>query len=164
MKAREHPFELLAFSTTGDSISAHDLAGAVVVDVEGMPAFEHQAVAVPGKVTLPVPDESFGLSMPLPVDGFGHVCVGADNGGLGYEPDETAGRSLNFCLEAARSRLAAVVAAEQRFRDLGTEPSADYAQRVAAAESLLAEAEKVAADPVACAQLAMSSLAGSRPS
>ena len=160
MRARGDTFELLAFSTTGDPIAAHDLAGAMVLDLEGMPAFEHQAAAAPGTVTLPVPDEPFGLSMPLPVHGFGHVYVRADSSGLGYEPKQTAGRSLSFCLEAARSRLAAVVAAEQRFRDLGTLPSAAYAARMAA-ESLVAEAEKLAADPVACAGQAMSSLAES---
>jgi endo-1,4-beta-xylanase len=161
MKARGDTFELLAFSTAGDPIPPRDLSSAMVVDLEGMPAFEHQAEAVPGKVTLPVPDEPFGLSMALPVDGFGHVYVRADSGGLGYQPDEAAGHSLNFCLEAARSRLAAVTAAEQRFQDEGTDPSADYAARIAAAQSLLAEAEKLAADPVACAGEAMRSLAES---
>jgi len=158
VKASGETFELTAFSTAGDPISVHDLAAAMVVDLEGMPAFEHEAAAVPGKVTLPVPDEPFGLSMPLPVDGFGHVYVRADNGGLGYQPSEVGGRGLNFCLEAARSRLAAVAAAEQRFRGQGTESSAEYAARVAAAESLLAEAEKLAGDPVACAGRAMRSL------
>ena len=161
MQARGDTFDLLAFSTTGEPIPAHDLAGAMVVDLEGMPAFEHQAEAVPGNVTLPVPDEPFGLSLPLSVDGFGHVYVRADNSGLGYQPEDTAGRTLNLCLEAARSRRAAVTAAERRFRGLGTAPSAAFLARMAAAESLLAEVEKSAADPVACAGRAMSSLAES---
>jgi len=161
MKAGGETLELTAFSTAGDPILTRDLAAAMIVDLEGMPAFEHQANAVPGKVTLPVPDEPFGLSMPLPVDGFGHVYVRADNGGVGYQPEEAAGRSLNFCLEAARSRLAAVATAEGRFRGLGTEPSADYACRLAAAEALLADSDKLTADPVACAKEAMRSLAES---
>jgi GH35 family endo-1,4-beta-xylanase len=96
--------------------------------------------------------------MPLAVDGFGHVVVYADNCGDGYVPDEVRDRTLNFCLEAAASRAAAVTAAEARFSDLGTQPSVGYAERMSRARSLLEEAQAKQADDAACAKSAMSSL------
>jgi GH35 family endo-1,4-beta-xylanase len=87
--------------------------------------------------------------------------VYADNDGQGYSAREVAGRAFNFCLEAASSRVAAVSRAEERFKAVGTRPSADYRQRMSKARTLLADARAKAADAASCARPAMASLADS---
>jgi GH35 family endo-1,4-beta-xylanase len=133
----------------------------MMLDLESMPAFEHHPEIAGGAVSLPVPDAPFGICMPLPVEGFGHVYVYADNQGRGYEPAEVAGRTLNFLFEAADSRAAAVGAMEQRVGTDGTRPSGEYQERISRARTLLADARRERSDDVACTRLATASLAAS---
>ena len=150
-----------SFHLTVNGANSADLAEAMVLDMESMPAFQQCAVASDGHVTLPVPDSPFGLSLPLSVPGFGHVWVYADNNGEGYHPGEVAEKTLNFCLEAAASRAAAVAKAESQYRAAGTKPSSDYTDRLVRANNLLADARKKRADDMACSKLALASLAES---
>ncbi len=137
---------------------AAELSEAMVLDMEYMPAFEHSPEATDGKVTLPAPDERFAVCLPLSVEGFGHVFVYADNGGAGYSAPEVRGQTLNFCLEAAESRAAAVSQAEARFREMGTQLSSEYEERMSRAETLLEDAQARRQDDVPCAKAAMASL------
>jgi GH35 family endo-1,4-beta-xylanase len=142
----------------GEPVPLPDIRDAMVLDLEFTPAFRHAPRAAVGRATLPVPAAPFAVSMPLPVEGFGHVIAYADNGGVAYHPDEVSDKVLNFCLEAATSRTAAVSRAEASFRKLGTKPSADYVDRLSKAQDYLESAREKEADEVACAKLAMSSL------
>jgi GH35 family endo-1,4-beta-xylanase len=151
----------LVFSSKGEPVGEAELAGAMVLDLEFFPPFEHRVEAETGKVTLPAPDGPFALCVPLPVDGFGHVYLYADNGGAGYMASEVGGKALNFCLEAAESRAAAVARAEGRFREAGTRASSDYEERMSRARNLLEDARSKKADAAACAKLAMASLSES---
>jgi GH35 family endo-1,4-beta-xylanase/nucleotide-binding universal stress UspA family protein len=161
MKHSGKSFHLLTLSPRGDPMPRGELADAFLLDLEFMPPFQHRSEVTAGKVTLPVPDEPFAICMPLPVEGFGHVYVYADNQGAGYKPAEVAGRTLNFLLEAADARAAAVGAAEGRFADTGTEPSSDYRERMSSAQTILEDARRRRADDVVCTQLATRSLAAS---
>ncbi len=161
MRASGETFELTVASADGGTPPASDLADAMVLDLEYMPAFQHRPEAGAGGLTLPVPDEPFAICMPLSVEGFGHVYLYADNAGTGYEPSQVAGRRLDFCLEAAESRAAAVSDAEARFRRAGTRPSADYGDRMAAARTLLDDAHAKQPDEAGCAKAALASLAQS---
>jgi GH35 family endo-1,4-beta-xylanase len=162
MRATGETFELAVFSSEGEPVPAVELSETMVLDnVEQMPAFQHKGEAATGRVTLPVPDAPFAVSLPLFVEGFGYVWVYADNRGLGYQPREVAGKTLSFPLEAAASRLAAVAAAEERFRAIGTRASSEYVGRMAKSRNLLADAQRSKGDEAACARLGMSSLAES---
>jgi GH35 family endo-1,4-beta-xylanase len=158
MRASGETFELIVLSSDGTPVPASGLREAMVLDMEYMPAFEHSPETASGRVTLPAPDSRFAVSLPLSVEGFGDVHVYADNGGEGYAADEVGGKGLNFCLEAAESRAAAVERAEQGFRGEGTQPSSDYRERMGRARTLLEDAQKQRADDAACARLAMASL------
>ena len=108
MRPTDEEFDLCAFTRDGEPAAVSDLAHAMVVDLESMPAFQHTPETAPGRATLPLPDDRFAISMPLLVEGFGHVVLYADNCGLGYDPEEVGGTALNFPLEAAASRIAGV--------------------------------------------------------
>ncbi|UCC68905.1 MAG: hypothetical protein JSV79_02980, partial [Armatimonadota bacterium] len=161
MQLSGESFEMVAFTGGGDPMPARALAEAMVLDLEYMPPFAHSGEAVAGKVSLPAPHDRFAVCMPLEVEGFGDVYVYADNGGRGYGAAEVAGRRLNFSLEAAESRVAAVASAEERFREAGTRPSSDYEERMSRAKTLVEDARAKTAEEVACAKLAMRSLAES---
>ncbi len=156
MNPSNHSFQLAV-----NGADPADLAEAMVVDMEAMPAFQQRAEVRNGQVTLPVPNGPFGFSLPLSVPGFGHVWIYADNEGVGYDPKEIAEKQLNLYLEAAASRAAAVAKAEARYRAIGTKPSSDYTERLARAKNLLADARKHCADDDACSKLALASLAES---
>jgi endo-1,4-beta-xylanase len=161
MRDSGESFDLVVLSSEGKPVPALDLGGAMVVGLDSMPPFEHRAVTADGKVTLPAPDGPFAVSLLLAVAGFGHVYVRADNRGVGYHAEEVKGRSLNFCLEAAESRAAAVIVAESRFRNAGGSFSSEYGERMASAQTRLEEARARRADDVACAKSAMASLCDS---
>jgi len=161
MRPSGESFDMVVLTSRGEPAAPRDLASAMVVDLGSMPPFEHRPETADGKVTLPAPDGPFGMCMPLAVEGFGHVYVYADNGGRGYRADEVAGQTLNFCLEAAESRVAAVSEAERRFQETGSEFSSEYRERVSKARELLADARAKKAEDVPCAKLAMASLAES---
>ncbi len=152
---------MAVFTGRGEPAPARDLAEAMVLDMEGMPPFEHSGEAVDGKVALPAPEGPFAVCTPLSVDDFGHVYVYADNGGRGYQVTEVGGRRLNFCLEAAESRVSAVAEAEARFREMGTSPSSEYEGRMSRASARLEEARGKRGDEVGCARAAVASLAES---
>lgn len=158
MRQSGESFDLVVLSSDGEPVPAAELGGAMVVDLESMPPFEHKAIATDGKVTLPAPDGPFGVSMLLAVSGFGHVYVRADNAGAGYEASEVGGTTLNFCLEAAESRLGAVAEAESRFRSAGTCFSSDFQERMSSARTLLEDARTHRSDHAVCAKFAMASL------
>lgn len=158
MIATGETFDVAALLSDGSAVPVSELADAMVVDLESMPAFEHKPEIAAGKVTLPVPNEPFAVCMPLPVAGFGHVVVCADNGGDGYARAEVSGKTINFCLEAARSRVAAVTRSEAGFGESGTQFSAGYRERISKAQTFLADALKKRSDETASAKLAMSSL------
>lgn len=149
------------FGSDGTPVSASELAEAMVLDMEYMPPFKHKPEVGTGEVRLPMPDARFAISLPLAVPGFGSVHVYADNGGPGYDPKEVAGASLNFCLEAAESRVAAVSAAERNCQEANADLSSDYQHRISEAKALLDEARAKRSDAAACASSAMSSLAHS---
>jgi GH35 family endo-1,4-beta-xylanase len=160
MKPTGETFQLAVFSSAGEQLPAVELAEAMVLDNdEQMPAFQHKAEAATGQVTLPAADAAFAVAMPLLVEGFGYVWVYADNAGLGYQARQVAGRTLNFPLEAAASRVAAVGAAEERFRASGTRPSSAYRERMSKAQNLLDDARRSKGDDRKCVTLAMGSLA-----
>jgi len=161
MRPSGHTFDLIVLAADGSPMPSGDLSEAMVLDMESMPAFEQRAEVTDGRVRLPAPDGPFGISIPLPVPGFGHVWIYADNNGEGYRPSDIAGKPLNFCLEAARSRAAAVANAEQQYRAAGTRPSSDYSDRLANANNLLADAVRKSADDIAASKLAIASLAHS---
>ena len=152
---------MAALSSDGGPVPAADLADAMVLDMEYMPAFEHTPETATGTVVLPAPDGPFAVCLPLSVAGFGHVYVYADNGGGGYSADEVADRTLNFSFEAAASRAATVARAEQEFRTASTRPSSEYSERMARASNLLEDARSKRSDIATCAKLAMASLAES---
>lgn len=158
MRQSGESFDLVVLSSDGEPVPAIELGSAMVVDLESMPSFEHKAIATDGKVTLPAADGPFGVSMLLAVGGFGHVYVRADNRGAGYQASEVGGTILNFPLEAAESRVAAVADAESRFLRAGSSFSRDYAERMASAQALLEEARAHRLDHVVCARSAMASL------
>jgi len=158
MRQSGESFDLVVLSSDGEPVPAIDLAGAMVVDLESMPPFEHRAAVTDGKVTLPAPQGPFGVSMLLPVNGFGHVYIRADNRGAGYQASEVGGTALNFALEAAESRVAAVAEAERRFRRGGSSFSSDYGERMASAWARLEQARAHRLDHVVCARSAMASL------
>ena len=161
MRPSGKSFDMAVFTSRGDRVPARQLSDAMVVDLECMPPFEHSPETADGRATLPAPDGAFGVCIPLTVEGFGHVSIHADNGGNGYRAAEVAGRTLNFSLEAAESRAAAVSAAEQRFSAMGSEFSSEYGERMSKARELLEGARAKKSDEVACAKLAMASLAES---
>jgi len=158
VRPTDESFNVTAVLSDGSPLPVSELADAMVVDLESMPAFEHKPEIAAGKATLPAPDGPFAVCMPLPVAGFGHVVVCADNGGEGYKPAEVRGKTMNFCLEAASSRVAAVTRAEAGFRESGTQFSTDYGARISEAQTFLEDALKKRSDETACAKLAMSSL------
>ncbi len=155
-------FELAVYSSDGAPMPAANLADAMALDLlDQMPAFAHKPEAATGRVRLPVPDAAFAVALPMAVEGFGHVWIYADNEGAGYQPQEAAGRTLDFVLEAAASRAAAVAAAESRFAAMGTKPSSHYRERLARAQNLLADARAKGVGTPARAKLATASLAES---
>lgn len=161
MRASGDTFDLAVLASDGTPMPAAQLAEAMVLDMEQMPVFRHKPTVATGKVTLPAPDGRFAICMPLWVKDFGHVYVYADNEGAGYMAAEVKDGPLNFALEAAASRAAAVAAAEARFRAIGTRPSSQYSERIGKARSVLADAQHKRGDEAACARLAMASLAES---
>jgi GH35 family endo-1,4-beta-xylanase len=152
---------LEVFRSDGRPVPASELAEAMVLDMEYLPPFKHKPEVATGEVKLPVPDARFAISVPLVVAGFGSVHVYADNGGPGYDPKEVAGRTLNFCLEAAESRVAAVSAAERSCQEAGVHLSSECQHRMSEARALLEEASARRSDAAACSRSAMSSLARS---
>jgi GH35 family endo-1,4-beta-xylanase len=161
MKPSGSDVRLVILSSDGKPVPEADLADAMVLDMDYMPAFQQSAHTGTGTVSLPAPDGQFAVCMPLDVPGFGHVYVYADNAGAGYSPDQVADKTLSFVFEAAESRAAAVAAAETDCRKSGTSPSADYSQRMARAQELLEDARSKRSDEAACAEVAMASLAES---
>lgn len=162
MRPTGDPFDLAVFSSGGEPVPASELKDAMVLDnEEHVPVFQHSPEVAAGRVSLPAADAAFAISLPLDVEGFGHVHVYADNGGAGYRADAVVGRTLNFALEAAESRVAAVARAEERFGQQGTAPSSGYRERMARAQELLADARTKEKDQTACAKVAMTSLAHS---
>ena len=130
-------FEVVTFTSDGVPAPWGDLNNFMVLDMEFMPAFVHRPMMVTGgygTVRLPAADKPFALCVPLKVDGFGHNYVYADNEGRGYSAKEVSGKKLNFCLEAAKSRLSAVKRSEKRYRKYAFKPSSSYSGRVAKAE------------------------------
>jgi GH35 family endo-1,4-beta-xylanase len=161
MKPSGSDVRLAVLSSDGKPVPEADLADAMVLDMDSMPAFAQTPETETGTVALPAPDGQFAICLPLNVAGFGHVYVYADNGGAGYSADEVADTTLSFSFEAAESRVAAVARAENGFRKAGTRPSSDYSQRMARAQELLGDARSKRSDEAACAKLAMASLAES---
>jgi endo-1,4-beta-xylanase len=152
-------FELLVFSSEGELIPAVDLVEAMVVDREHLPRFRHKAQTSNGRLQLPVAPFPFGVCLRLPVKGFGDVWIYADNQGRGYDPSDCV-QPLNFCIEAASSRIAAVSAGEADYRERGLTPSGPYTDRMETARALLAKAIDTD-DTAAASMLAMESLAHS---
>lgn len=171
MKRSDREFELIVLQGDGSAVPASQLGGAMVLDMDFMPAFEQRPGTSDGKVTLPAPlpgrnSVPFALCLPLPVKGFGHVYLYADNEGRGYRADDLCNPSplpkpLNFLMEAAKSRAAAVSRAEERFRTEGTQASGDYTERISKARELLEDARSKEGDEAAVTALARASLAES---
>ncbi len=159
MKMTTETFQVLALTPEGQPLPAGELGDAMMIDLEGMPAFEHHPVVEGGVVTLPVPDEPFGICLPMPIEGFGHVYVFADNGGRGCEPAQVRGRILNFVLDAAASRIVAVEARAERARAEGSFASGDWEKCLGRAQGLLEDARTQQGDDVSCTRLATQSLA-----
>ena len=153
--------DFLVFSADGNPAPGLGLSDAMTIDLEFMPAFAHKPRTRDGVVTLPVADFPFAVSIRMPVPGFGHVWLYADDEGRGYTAADTSGKILNFCLEAAASRVSAVERTRQKYEHESTRLSSDYVERMANAQNLLADARAKQSDHAACARLALQSLAHS---
>ena len=123
-------FDLIVLSERAEGAGAEALGSAMVLDMEYLPRFRHKPRVTSGRVTLPVADFPFAVSVRLAVAGFGDVHVYADNAGEGYRAADVS-RPLNFVLEAAKSRLAAVAGAEAELAAGGSEPGGAYRSRLA---------------------------------
>jgi GH35 family endo-1,4-beta-xylanase len=157
MQALDRHVDFAVVDRAGAPVPADQSATAMVVDMEFLPAFTHKPKVSAGKVGLPVADGPFAVSIRMMVEGFGHVYVYADAGGRGYTAGDVAGRTLDFVLEAAVSRLDQVTRAESRLG--GTGLSSDYHRHVAEARTLLDDARRATAAE-SRAQLATDALAG----
>ena len=160
MKQSGSLFDIVVFDSNGVPLDWGAQHLIMVLDLDFMPAFEHRPMIVTsghGCVRLPCADGPFALCMPLPVAGFGHVYVYADNEGRGYTDAETAGTKLNLNIEFARSRLAAV---KRALDEAGGayQVSTDCANRLDRARSYLDDAEASQSDLPGQAKLAMASL------
>ena len=161
MKPSGRYFEVVVFASDGTPAPWGPQHLIMVLDMDFMPAFEHRPMIVTsgyGCVRLPAPDGPFAIGMPLPVEGFGHVHLYADNEGKGYSAEEVSERRLNLSIEFASSRLAAVQRHEAVCRADGTVPSAEYEARMSKASELLVQMRSRTDGPVAEARLAMASL------
>jgi GH35 family endo-1,4-beta-xylanase len=164
MKQSGDYFDVVVFASDGAPFDWPPQHLIMVLDRDHMPAFEHRPMIVDsgyGCVRLPCADQPFAIGMPLPVAGFGHVHVYADNEGRGYESREVARRRLNLNLEFAKSRIAGVRRAEKAWTADLPSPTREYRGAMSQAETLLADALKKDSEPVLQARLAMSSLARS---
>lgn len=161
MNATNQTVEWIVLTQSGEPVDALDLASAMVIDLEYLPRFAHKPHIAPGRVTLPVADEPFAVCLPAPVEEFGNVYLYADNAGMGYTPADLGAGPMNFAFEAAVSRMAAVLRAEQRYHRTGTIFSASYRRRMNRARALIEDARLVRPDHVLCARAAMRSLAES---
>ncbi len=164
MKQSGDYFDVVVFASDGMPLDWPPQHLIMVLDLDHMPAFEHRPMIVDsgyGCVRLPCADGPFAIGMPLPVHGFGHVHVYADNEGKGYGSREIAHTRLNLNVEFAKSRVAAVKRAAAAWASELPAPSRDYRSAMADAESKLEDALKKGDEPVAQARLAMSSLARS---
>jgi endo-1,4-beta-xylanase len=157
-------FDVVVFASDGTPYEWPPQHLIMVLDMDFMPAFQHRPMIVDsgyGCVRLPCADGPFAVGMPLSVDGFGHVHVYADNEGQGYRSSEVVRRRLNLNMEFAKSRLAAVKRAAQRWSDDLPSPSRGYHDALAEAETKVQDARSKDAEPVLQARLAMGSLARS---
>jgi len=107
------------------------------------------------------PEGPFLISLPLPIPGFGHVYLFADNGGAGYRARDVAGRELLLNFEFSRSRIGAVERYLQQHGKAGFRFSAELDKRLDAARAAQRQAEAARADATQCARLANESLADS---
>src|SRR5512136_1223719 len=111
-------FDVVVFASDGSPLEWPPQHLIMVLDLDHMPAFQHRPMIVDsgyGCVRLPCADGPFTVGMPLAMTGFGHVHVYADNEGRGYDHREVAGRRLVLNVEFAKSRLAAVRRAAERW-------------------------------------------------
>jgi endo-1,4-beta-xylanase len=114
---------------------------------------------LPGQVTFEAPDMPFRIAVPLPVPGFGHVFLYADNRGAGYTRAslvKSGDLLLNY--EFAADRLATVRRLGQDCGKLGVVIPPATEGRITAAAELLQKADGVRRDRPECARTSMESL------
>ena len=113
----------------------------------------------PGAATFESPAKPFRISVPLPVPGFGHVFLYADNRGAGYTPRSLAKSGdllLNY--EFAADRLVTARHLADDCKKLGVVIPPATERRITAAAELLQKADAARGDRPACARAAMESL------
>src|SRR5512140_1437215 len=103
--------------------------------------------------------EKFGVNVRWNVEGFGYICITADNAGEFYElPGSGKTTTLNLNYELARSRVARNQGRAKAFASSGWAPSRESTGYMALSEQYLADARKALADPERCGPLAQTSL------
>ena len=142
----------------GEPVTTESMARFYICDLLLRP-FDIDPKFASGEVTFEAPDKPFRIAVPVPVPGFGHCFLYADNRGAGYTRRSLAKTSelfLNYEFAADRLVTARRLAEDCKKLGVAIPPATDG--RLTAAAASLSKAEAARNDRPACARISMESL------